>query len=82
MLLKLNLGIKSTSKDDYFISRIEAAIEELMSRGVDVNLGASADKMLLADFVAWDHRKIETGAPMPKNIEIRIINRKAKGRCG
>lgn len=81
-LFKLNIGISSCAKDELYETRIKAVIEEFDRQGITINEYAADDQMLVADYAAWEHRKLDTGEDMPKNIERRILRRKTRARCG
>lgn len=80
-LLKLDLGISSTARDIYFQQLVIAARDELDGRGARLDLNQIADKMLVADFAAWQYRHRESGEGMPEHIRQRLINRRTGGRC-
>lgn len=80
-LLKLDLGIKSTAKDDYYIAFLQSNASELEDSGVKLDLSKEKDMILLSDYCAWLIRHKETGEEMPKYLERRINNRKIKGRA-
>ena len=80
-LLKLDLGIKSTAKDDYYIAFLQSNANELENSGAKLELSKTEDKLLLSDYCAWLIRHKETGEEMPKHLECRINNRKIKGRA-
>ena len=80
-LLKLDLGIKSTAKDDYYIAFLKSNANELENSGAKLELSKTEDKLLLSDYCAWLIRHKETGEEMPKHLERRINNRKIKGRA-
>ncbi len=75
-LLRLDLGIKSNARDDYFRKLLEACKNELKSqKGIKLDLELSDDMILLSDFAAWRYRKRETGEPLPENLRYRINSR-------
>ena len=80
-LLKLDLGIKSTAKDDYYIAFLQSNASELGDSGVKLDLSKEKDMILLSDYCAWLIRHKETGEEMPKYLERRINNRKIRGRA-
>ncbi len=78
-LVKLNLGIKGSARDDFLIPSVESAVSELAHKGVELT-HSTDDLMLAADYAAWLYRTRESGDPLPKNIELRIHNRVTKRR--
>ena len=80
-LLKLDLGIKSTARDEYYTAVLQSNAKVLEKSGVKLDLSKSEDAMLLSDYCAWIIRHKETGEEMPKYLERRINNRKIKGRA-
>lgn len=80
-LLKLDLGIVSTARDYYFQQLVIAACEELNARGARLNLDKIADKILAADYAAWQYRHRETGEGVPEHIRQRLVNRRTEARC-
>lgn len=81
-LFKLNIGISSCAKDELYETRIKAVIAELARQKIKIDEYAADDQMLVADYAAWEHRKLDTGEEMPKNLERRILRRKTRARCG
>ena len=80
-MLKIDLGINHTLRDEYFKKMIEANFKELSSRGVKLDLEKSEDIMLLSDYCAFVYRKRMEDVPMSRNLALRISNKKIKGRC-
>lgn len=80
-LLKADLGITGTQRDDYLTHQLTAAVQDLASRGVELDLTSADDAMLLSDFTAWLYRHRTEDVGMAKNIEYRIKNRQVKKRC-
>lgn len=80
-LLKADLGISGTQRDEYLTQQLTAAMQDLESRGVKLDLTAADDAMLLSDLTAWMYRHRSEDVGMAKNIEYRIKNRQVKKRC-
>lgn len=80
-LFKLNIGISSNAKDALYLKRIQAVIAELKRQNISISEVDADDQMLVADYAAWEHKKLDTGEDMPKNLENRILRRKTKARC-
>lgn len=81
-MLKIDLGINHTLRDEYFEKMIAANFKELSSRGVKLDLENVEDIMLLSDYCAFVYRKRMEDVPMSRNLSLRISNKKIKGRCG
>ncbi len=80
-LLKLDLGIKNTSKDVYYNSLLEAAQKELERKGISLEKNSVEDAMLISDYAAWWYRKREENIPLPVNLQLRIRNRIVSARA-
>lgn len=78
-LFKLDLGLTSTARDDYFESMIEACYKELEKK-FKLNIKETEDLMLLCDYSAWKYRHRINGEDMPRNLLDRIRNRSIRGR--
>lgn len=71
-LLKANLGISSTSRDDYLTAILTAASDELTrQKGIDVE--TETGKMFLIDYAAWLYRNRGEGI-LPRNLQYRMHN--------
>lgn len=77
-MLKIDLGITATARDDYFNNFISASKSELEEKGVVFDLEKTEDIMLLSDYSAWKYRKRQENIPLAENLRLRIINRKVK----
>lgn len=80
ILFKTALGVTHDKRDVYFCSVLEATLEELNERGIRLNLDEVEDSMLLADYAEFNYRNRDGEKNIPKNLDLRIRNRKAKGR--
>ena len=80
-LLKLDLGIKNTSKDVYYSSLLEAAQKELKRKGIELDENSVEDAMLISDYAAWCYRKRTENVPLPVNLQLRIRNRIVSARA-
>lgn len=80
-LLKLDLGVKNTSKDTYYNSLLAAAKKELERKGITLDDGSVEDAMLISDYAAWCYRKREENVPLPVNLQLRIRNRIVSARA-
>lgn len=83
-LLKTDLGITITKRDDYFTSLLDAAKGELERKGIEIDYASSPvdDIFLLVDYTAWTYRKRNDGLALPMNLRVRIWNRIMRNRAG
>lgn len=79
-LLKIDLGITHTARDNYFTNLIESTIQEIERKGVELDFTNVDDQMLVADYSAWVYRKRQEDVGMPQNIKLRLRNRIARKR--
>lgn len=79
-LLKLDLGITSDAKDDYFLALIDSAVSEISARGVKLDFAATEDLLLISDYAAWAYRKRTSDTAMSKSLCHRLRNRAVKTR--
>lgn len=80
-LMKADLGITGSARDEYFKRMIDACKDEIVRRGVTLDESAADDAMLLSDYAAWSYRKRTESVPFPVNLEKRILNRKTRARA-
>jgi hypothetical protein len=80
-LLKIDLGISHTARDDLFTSKLQAADAELGGRGIVLDMSLTDDVVLLVDYTAWLYRNRDTEKAMPLHLVLRLNNRKVKGRA-
>ena len=81
-LFKLDIGIKNTIKDSYFTTVIESCKNELIRKGIVLDLTNAEDVMLLSDYSTWRYRKRQEDLPLPNFIQTRIRDRTIKKRSG
>ena len=74
-LFKIDMGITHTMRDAFFISLLDATIDEIERRGITLNKAAADDQMLIVDYAAWTYRKRQENIPLANNIQHRIRNR-------
>ena len=79
-LFKMDLGIKSTSRDAYFTSLLTAGKNELIEKGINIDLTVLDDQLLVADYTAWKYRNRQNDVGLSKNLRLRINNRILKAR--
>lgn len=80
IILKTDLGITSTVKDDYFTKLLETCLTELKNKGIILSLNNTEDLMLISDYAAWQYRKRQENVPISNNLQFRIRNRVVKAR--
>lgn len=79
-LMKYDLGITHTERDDYFLSILESSKKELEGKGIVFDVNSVQDNILIADYAAWNYRKRMENIPLSRNLEFRIRNRIVKNR--
>ena len=79
-LFKTDIGIKSDSRDSYYTSVVQASMDELESKGIQLE-DTVADMMLVSDYAAYCYRHRAENVAMSKNLTLRIRNRIIKGMC-
>lgn len=81
-MLKIDLGLNHSLRDEYFIKLIEGSRYDLARKGAELNLKNVEDIMLLSDYCAWLYRKRTEDVPMARNLVSRIRERQIRGRAG
>lgn len=76
-LVKANLGITATVRDDYLKAIINGVEKELASKGVVVRTDDDS-LMLVVDYTSWQYRSRGEGI-LPRNIRYRMNNLITKG---
>lgn len=79
-LLKLDLGITTNGRDEYFTKLIDGVIKEIERKGITLDVLNVDDQMLISDYSAWKYRKRQEDIPLAQNIQLRIRNRIVKER--
>lgn len=74
-LLKIDLGITHNLRDAYFVNLLMGSKKEIERRGIILDLNATDDQMLLADYAGWIYRKRQENIPLANNIQARLRNR-------
>lgn len=72
-LLKANVGITSTVRDDYLTQRLNATKSELQTKGINVSSKDSNAFLFWVDYTAWQYRNRGEGI-MPRNLQYRMRN--------
>jgi len=79
-LLKMDLGITHSLRDEYFLNLLKGAKNEIERKGFELDLADIEDQVLLVDYTAWNYRKRQEDVPLARNIQARIRNRIIKER--
>lgn len=79
-LLKMDLGITHSARDEYFLSFLNGCKSEIERKGITLDLNNLDDQILLSDYAAWMYRKRQEDVPLANNIQLRIRNRIVKER--
>lgn len=79
-LLKMDLGITHSARDEYFLSFLNGCKSEIERKGITLDLNNLDDQILLSDYAAWMYRKRQEDVPLASNIQLRIRNRIVKER--
>lgn len=78
-LLKLDLGISHTKRDELLNAELKASERMLYDRGISLDLSVFADMLLLVMHSAWLHeRKDKPELSMPRSLALMIRNRQAR----
>ena len=67
---RLNRLESDTSLDEYFISRIAGATQELESIGIHLN-DSTEDLMLVVDYSVWQYQNRDKPGNMPEWLRLR-----------
>lgn len=78
-IVKQDLMINTPIRDDYLRNLIQGHQRDLELRGIEFS-DSTADTLLLADYVAFHYRHRTDDAPLPKNIQWRLQNKKLQRR--
>ena len=79
IIVKQDLLIQSSVRDDYLRIMIQSCYQELINRGVSLSDSVD-DILLLADYVSFRYRHRTDNSPIPQNLQLRIYNKKLQGR--
>lgn len=80
-LLKINLGISHSLRDEYLEKMLLASENELKGRGAAVDKDNTEDLMLLVDYAAWSYKKRFEDVGLSENLKMRIRNKAVEGRA-
>jgi len=81
VLVKADLGIKSSARDPFLTKMINGMKTEIEGKGITLDLESPEDQMLLNDYAAWRYRHRSEDAGLPEHLRYRIRNRIVKGRA-
>ena len=75
-MLKVDLGIKSTTAYDERLSQyIEAADQAITEMGATLDYTVLKDNQLVVMYAAWTRRKRDSGEGMPRMLRYALNNR-------
>ena len=75
-MLKVDLGIKSTTAYDERLSQyIEAADQAITEMGATLDYTVLKDSQLVVMYAAWTWRKRDSGEGMPRMLRYALNNR-------
>lgn len=75
-MLKVDLGIKSTTAYDERLSQyIEAADQAITEMGAILDYSVLKDNQLVVMYAAWTWRKRDSGEGMPRMLRYALNNR-------
>ncbi|MFW5670158.1 MAG: hypothetical protein ACOCM4_13135 [Acetivibrio ethanolgignens] len=80
-LLKSDLGISHSKRDNYLKKLIENSKYELEAKGIKLDTENVEDMILISDYTAWTYRKRTEDIGMSQNLTFRIRNRVVKARA-
>lgn len=80
-LLKSDLGISHSKRDNYLKKLIENSKYELEAKGIKLDMENVEDMILISDYTAWVYRKRAEDIGMSQNLTFRIRNRVVKARA-
>ena len=78
---RLNRTAADTRLDDYFTSRIEAAVAELEGTGISLTDSAD-DLMLVVDYTVWQYQNRDSAGAMPDWLRLRRRERWLREKRG
>ena len=82
-VLKQDLEILHSEKDDYLQLLVETAVEEIRREGVALNEEKYADNVLVASYAAWLYRKRgASDTEMPRFLRYMLNNRLFSQKAG
>ena len=74
-LLKANLNITQTVRDDYLAAIISGVVEQLQNeQGLALDVANPYHLQFVVDLAAWRYRGRGEDGPMPKNLRFRLNN--------
>ena len=74
-LVKANLNITQTVRDDYLTAIISGVVEQLQDeQGLALDVANPYHLQFVVDFSAWRYRARGEDGPMPQNLRFRLNN--------
>ena len=74
-LLKIDLGITHSLRDEYFMTLLQSSKKEIERKGVTLEMNHMDDQMLVVDYAAWVYRNRQNNLPLAPHLRFRIHNR-------
>lgn len=69
-LVKARRNRTDTLLDDYFLTRIRAAIQEFREKGIVIRHGNDSDLLLVTDYVCWQYANRDKNEGMPEWLKL------------
>jgi hypothetical protein len=79
-LLKIDLGITHTLRDDYFNALLISCKTEIENKGAVLDLSTVEDSKLLSDYACWTYRKRQEDVELGRSLQLRIRNKIMQAR--
>lgn len=70
MKTRLNRMANDTTLDEYFITRLNAAMDELEATGIRLT-GSTEDLLLVVDYAVWQYQNRDAPGSMPEWLRLR-----------
>ena len=69
-LVKARRNRTDNRLDDYFLTRIRAAIQEFREKGIVIRYGNDSDILLVTDYVCWQYANRDKNEGMPEWLKL------------
>lgn len=79
-MLKVDLGITTTSYDSRLGEYLQSAVKQITMEGAALDLDDIEDCQLTTMYAAWTWRKRDTGEGMPRMLRYQLNNRIFSGK--
>lgn len=79
-LVKMQLGITTSSRDDYIQAIIDGVIKELEEiQGLKLDESNINHQMFIVDYAAWKYQSVGQDVGMPERLHFRLRNLMVNG---